>query len=446
MSMRGKPDIRHAAPDGQAGYVLLAVTVLVFAMIVGGMALFATASYESKHALRDYDSAEAFYLADSAIERARAMLLEDRAWRDGWNDVALDRGTYDLAIADTTLGGISGSYVRLTGTGTVNRTSRRVTAVAEVPPAGLNLGLLGMDDAVSLFNPFCVNGRAHINEWCFFGFRNRNFQCGTLTSGFDLTPPHLYVDADHFPGATYYEVRPTKIGAVHNARIFDADGIDITTSRGDSLTSVLTYSSLLGSYIYTFSGNTAVDRYFDETTGVFRRAAGDSSVVVNFGGAPLNTPPGPNAVHQLYIGNTSRIIRATIINTRFTGITVEQRLQYGNWRAGLTILDGVTFAPRNGMTLICGMFHSFGTSNYGNARYPGLVYITGFLNSFWGDLNARGSIIMMGDFVSLADVTITYDPLMLDRMPDYMEEEWPDRVSGSSRIITWREVSAPTGG
>ena len=121
-------------------------------------------------------------------------------------------------------------------------------------------------------------------------------------------------------------------------------------------------------------------------------------------------------------------------------------LRFVEWFLGGNMLDGVTFAPRNGMTLICGMFHSFGTSNYGNARYPGLVYITGFLNSFWGDLNARGSIIMMGDFVSLADVTITYDPLMLDRMPDYMEEEWPDRVSGSSRIITWREVSAPTGG
>ncbi len=446
MSRRRDTDTMGRTRAGQAGYVLLAVTVFVFALIVGGMALFATASYESKHALRDYDSAEAFYLADAAIERARAMLLEDRAWRDGWNDVAFDRGTYDLAIVDTTLVNQPGAFVSLTGTGTVNQTSRRVTAVAEVPPAGLNLGLLGMDDAVSLFNPFCVNGRAHINGWCFFGFRNRNFRCGTLTQGFDLTPPHLYTDAAHFPGSTYYEVRPTRTGAVHNARIFDASGVDITTARGDSLTTVLAYSPLLGTYIYTFSGDAAIDRYFAEDTGVFRRAAGDSSVVVNFGGAPLVTPPGPNAVNQLFIGNTSRVVRATIINTRFTGITVEQRLQYGNWRAGLTILDGVRFAPRNGMTLICGMFHSFGTANYGNAQYPGLVYITGYLNSFWGNLNARGSIIMMGDFVSLANVTITYDPLMLDRMPAYMEEEWPDRVSGSSRIVTWREVGAPTGG
>ncbi|MBA4377202.1 MAG: hypothetical protein C0395_00820 [Gemmatimonas sp.] len=63
-----------------------------------------------------------------------------------------------------------------------------------------------------------------------------------------------------------------------------------------------------------------------------------------------------------------------------------------------------------------------------------------------GHLNAGDGLSVMGGGAGLADVAITDGPLRPDRRSDYLEVEWPDRVSGGSRIVTRREASAPSGG
>ena len=86
----------------KAGYTLLAVMIFVLVLTIAGSMFFAMASYETKGAMYRERSSEAFYLADGAVERARAKLLDDRSWRAGWSDVQAGRGHYDLTIRDST--------------------------------------------------------------------------------------------------------------------------------------------------------------------------------------------------------------------------------------------------------------------------------------------------------------------------------------------------------
>ena len=69
--------IRRRSPPGEEGYSVFTVTVFAFIIIIAGFAIYAVASYETKGALYRQNSSEAFYLADGAIERARAKFLEN---------------------------------------------------------------------------------------------------------------------------------------------------------------------------------------------------------------------------------------------------------------------------------------------------------------------------------------------------------------------------------
>lgn len=433
---------RHPAA-GQGGFVLMAVTVMVFVLIIAGLAVFSTASYETRSSMRDQASAQAFYLADAAIERARARLLEDRTWRDGWSAVPLAGGTYDLSIADTTVNGSSDPHVRLTGTGTFADSRRRITVVGLLPPAALEIGLLATG-TVTANAAMCIDGRVHVNGDADFGYHDQHLQCGTLTEGFAIRPPQIYTDPDHLTGSTYYDVRGARIGGVHQARIFDRDGTDITTSLGDSLLTITSYNAGTGRYQFDFGDAATLDHYFDQATGVFSRTAGDASVIVDFGGSPLSDPPGTSGVANVIVrGNGSVDLGSTIINTRFTGATDEQRIDPAFWSGGTTTVERLTVEPRNGIALICDELVCDNAVNMGTAGYPGLLYITGGNSVINSSFDLYGSLICMGSLTTNARADIVYDSSFLQLLPDYVESEWLAMVSGTLRTVHWSDATLP---
>jgi len=148
----------------ESGYVLLVVTVFAFVILIGSAAVVSTTSSEVKLSRHQHSSEEAFFLADSAIERARARLMQDRGWRDGWTDVSFGNGTYSLAIADTTITGLTNDVVRMSASGRVDQAQRRIEMIAEIPPSGLGLAMLVGGNAFCL-GRVCVNGQAHVNGW-----------------------------------------------------------------------------------------------------------------------------------------------------------------------------------------------------------------------------------------------------------------------------------------
>lgn len=429
--------------DDQGGYVLLAVTVFVFVLIIAGLAMFSTASYETRLAIHDQESTQAFYLADAALERARAKLLEDRTWRDGWTGVALADGTYDLAIADTVIGASSDPYVRLTATGTFKNARRRIMAVGELPPAALEVALLSAGDLIANAN-VCIDGRVHVGGDADFGNHDQHLNCGTLTEGFDVLPPHMYTDPEYLTGSTYYEVRGTEVGGHYQAQILDRDGVDITATVGDNLEDVTSYDAATGRYYFNFGSATTMEDYFDQADGIFSRAAGDVSVIVNFGEGPLSTPPGPNGIADVRLrGNGSTDLNTTVINTRFTGITEEQRIDPAYWTGGRTTVERMTIEPYNGLSMVCDELVCVNAVNIGTADQPGLLYITGGANIINSSFDFFGSMICMGSLTLNAQAEFTYDPSFLDLLPSYIETEWLSLVSGTLRTIHWREVPPP---
>ncbi len=432
-----------------AGYALLTVTVFILVVTIAGMAFFAMASYETRGALYRQRSSEAFYLADGAIERARAKFLEDRAWRDGWVDAAAGNGTYDLTVRDTTYLGLT-DVVRLVATGKVQGAQRRVEVLARVPPSSFSLSML-VGGNVSVGGNLCLSGAAHVSGAADFGPDDVHLKCGgTYTQGFDIGPPAIYTDPAHFSGATYYYVRGTYIGKVkkkdvYGACIFDALGNDITALLGDDLRDVTAYSPSTGSYTFTFDGAADLTHYFDSASGIFRRALGAAAAVVNFGEIPLY-PAGGDGVSYVVLDKGSGLqIATTIVNTRFTGVTEEQRLDTSFWQGGRVTVKQVTFAPDYGLALVTHDFQKQGGSqvDMGTASRPALVYVTHDATSINSNFNLTGSIICLGSWSSTGGPTLVFEDAFVSSLPSYLVQSWQAGVAGTMEVLRWREIASP---
>jgi len=434
---------------GQEGYVLLAVTVLTFAMIIGSLAIFTTSSSETRLSHRRSDATKAFYLADGALERARARLADDRNWRAGWSGISLGDGTYSLAITDTAVSGHNNT-VKLTGAGTVGHVTRRVEMVAELPPSGLGLALLSQSYGFFL-GRVCITGKNHHNSWAYYGLHDRFLRCGEYTKGYTISPPPIYTDAGHFPASTYYDVRAYRVhGNTCEARIFDADGNDITSALGDSLTGrVQRWGG--HRYFFTFNSAALVRRYFDQETGIFRRAAGDQSVVVDFGGPALERLPqggwredSRSASYLVLTGSPSEPVHTTLINTRFIGYGEADRLRSSRWRGGYFQLYHTRLEPYNGIAYIAHTTLIWRQSVIGSAQWPALGYSTsGSLTML--QIDSHGSLITLGRHISLfGPINLNYTEDLLRHLPAYLVNSWPDHVSGTLRVLSWRELPTTT--
>jgi hypothetical protein len=423
------------------GYVLLAVVIFVFVITLAGATFFRIGSSETTQALYRQRSCEAFCLADGAIERSRAKLLEDRAWRDGWTHAAAGHGTYDLSIADTTYGGMN-DVVRLTATGDVRNARRRIEALAEVPPTATDLPLLIGGNA-DIKGNLCLGGEAHVNG---DGYDPHLTCGGTYTDQFVITPPPIYTDPAHFPNATYYFVRGNKVGSNTYARIYNATGQNISVALGDSLTGgLVSYNAGSKTFTYNFDTAARISAYFDETTGVFHRIAGTSGVVVNFGEPPILTPPGNNGLAEVVLDGSSGAssLRTTIINTRFTGATEAERLDPLKWMGGLMTVKQLTWEPAYGVAMIAYDFQKQGGSlvHIGSEAWPALLYITRNVPALNSNFELIGSLICLGDFHSSGGPNITFNGGFVPNLPDYLSEDWTAGVSGTLKVLTWREVA-----
>jgi hypothetical protein len=422
------------------GYAMIAVVVFALVVILMGVTFFALAAGETRGALYRQDSSEAFYLADGAVERARARFLADRTWRDGWTGITAGNGVYDLAVRDTALAGFT-SPVVIRATGRVHQAARGIDILADLPLSAFGFSLFIRGDA-DVGGNLCIDGSVHVAGEADLGPHDVHLACGTYTEGFDLIPPPVYTEGARYPDATYYDVRGVDIGGVEQARIFDRNGVDITTALGDSLADgLVSFDAGANSWTYTFDSAARIARYFDDATGVFRRLAGDAAVVVNFGGPPIGNPAG---ISNLIIdGDPASTIHATIINTRFTGVTADQRTETRFWTGGLTTVRQVVWEPYHGLAALTHDFQKQGGSlvQLGTTVNPALIYITGDVPTVNSNFVLDGSLVALGDWTSTGGPSITYDEGFLDLLPDYFDE-WSPGTSGTLRIISWRETAA----
>jgi hypothetical protein len=422
--------------EAMRGFALLTVTVFALVLTIAGMIVFSLSSSETKGALYRQRSSEAFYAADGAIERARAKFLEDRAWRTGWTGAPAGTGgaTYDLTVVDTTYQGHD-NCVMLTADGHRMNAARRIRVFAQVPPTGFEIPLLVGGNFDTNGN-ICLDGTVHVDG----DPGHKGLKCGgVVTHGYDITPPPMYTVPDSFPGKTYYSVRGTKIGTIYQAKIYDRHGVDITASKGDNLAAVTSYSG--GNYSFSFSG-ASVAHYFDDATGIFNRTAGDGAVVVNFGEAPV-WPVGGNGFANLSFDQaTGTSIHTTIIDTRFTGTTTAQRLDPNFWLGGTVTAKKTTMEPYGGIALLIHDLDVDTQISIGSDAWPALVYATGDLTSAHGGCTFIGSIIVLGNWSNNGNMTIQYDPGFIEHLPGYLQNDWPSGVSGTLKVLDWKELAA----
>ena len=433
--MRGLTDER--------GYALMTVTIFAFVIILAGIAFFGMSSGETRNALYRQNSSEAFYLADGAIERARAKFLEDRSWVEGWTDVEEGRGTYSLLVertpwpTDPTLPDV----VRLESTGIVRQATRKVEVYAQVPQSAWDHVLLIYENAYVEGN-LCLDGSAHVNGTAVP--LNLHPNCGDdVSTGFRIDPPEIHTEPGFYPNTTYYYAVVEEIGGAPGVRVYDRHFQPVLNQPNwASWIGTPPNGYPVGRQI-NFVSDARLREAFDEATGVFSLAAGDQAVVVNFG---LESSYG--LVYLNIDGGTNVPIRSTIINTRFTGW---DRLNSDHWTGGWTYIKQVTFEPRQGIGLIIHNFQKTGGSLVllGTDDWPCLVYITGDVASM--DLGAginsnfvlTGSLITLGSWVSTGGPDANYDPGFLLNLPEYLVSGF-NPGSGTLKILQWREIAAGT--
>ncbi len=428
------------------GFALPTVTLFILVIGISGAAFFTIASRETTQARYRQSSSEAFMLADGALERVRAKLLEDRAWREGWSDIALANGSYALSIHDTTFDGHD-EAIQILVSGMVENAQRNVEVMALVPPAAFWFGLFVYGDARALGN-LCLDGTVFVGGDADFGNGDVRLACGgVLEEGFDLTPPLVFTEGNWYPDATYYDVRATEIGGTYQARILDRLGFDITSALGDSLENIISYNNGAEIFTYDFDNPSLLDFYFNDATGIFSRDSGDIAVVVNFGSIPLINPPGDAGVSDLvFDGDGGSIVHATVINSRFIGVNDEDRVDESYWRGGTMMVKQIVFEPYHGLAAIAGDFQdqAVGGANaqMGTEDYPALVYVTRDVVSVGANFRCVGEIICLGDWRNVGGPDIIFNDGFLAHLPDYFTGAWQQGVSGATQILRWREVAS----
>jgi len=428
------------------GFALIGTIIFVLVIVIAGMAFFAVASYETKGALYREESSEAFYLADGAIERLRAKFLDDFTWRAGWDSVLAGRGSYDLTVEDTTWAGYT-HPVHAVSTGEVGKARRMIDVIADVPPTTYGLNLLVMNNACVGGNLEIVGGEVHVNGEAAGSACNGNphFEPDTTYSeGYTITPPPIYTDAGHFPGATYYRVKGVP---GPDAEVYDRNGNLLPFG---TMANVVSYHNGSKTYTFDFDTATKINEYFQGASARFAKAVGDIAVVVNFG-----EPVDPPALYQrvVFDGNGSSVINATIINSRFFGPTDPDRIDWHYWdgwddsesnpRKEIEVRQ-IIFEPDYGIAMIAENLNRTGSSHcsIGTAAHPALVYLTRDVTVVNSNFDLTGSLICLRNFHSTGGPIFTYNEGFIQNLPPYLQNGWPVGTSGTLKILRWREIAS----
>lgn len=439
--MDGPGHNRHV---GEAGIVLPATVIFIFILMIATLGFSSMVTYETKGALYRQSSVEAFHLADGAIERARARMLNDEGWRGALLGVSEGNGTYDLAVRDTTIP-VTGTVTKFVGTGHVGLSDRRIELLGAVEPTALRTALFvggeaGVSGNVQLDGPALIVGDAYGASLAqppgFIG-------AGVWRESFAAAPPIIYATADSFPGATYYSVRGSQT-IPPQARIYNDAGVDVTPP-GVDFADVLTCAG--NTFSFRFDSAAKIASYFDPATGVFSVVAPDSCVVVNFGEAPTINPPGISGVTSLYFDGdgASTQIEATLINTRFVGTTEIQRLDPLSWLGSTVEYRECRVEPRNGFGLLGYQLDCpFGASvELGTVARPALIYVTDDVVRFASSLRLTGCLVALGDLYSTGGPRLDDHTGLSARLPDGVRRGNRSGVSGTVHVLRWRETAAP---
>lgn len=438
----------------RGGFALFTVVIMILVVAISAFGFFDMASRETGQALYRQESAEAFALADGAIERARAEFLVDRRWTAGF-DTTAGRGSYTLSVsrqAYTDEDGVTHPYaVRLDAEGVVERARRRIEVWSTLPPTAGGMMFLIVGSMNIRGNMNVYDGEGHVNGSTDFGPNDVYLRTGSYTSGFELEPPVAHTEPQYYPGATYYRVRVNyPFPSILHARIERYDPVngvftDLTSALGDSLTGILSMSGT--NFTYDFSSPALLTHYFDQVTGIFRRTGADSTVVVNFG-EPALPPLATSAVSSVNLtGMGSYSMRSTIINTRCWNPSAP--LSPTSWTGGRTTVKLMDCEPINGLGLLVHDFMTNGLANcyLGTDLWPSLTYVTGNVVDLSANGEVWGSIIVLGSWGDLNNPTtggpdLHFDPGYAVRLPGYLGEGWDVGGSGTMDELSWREIAA----
>jgi hypothetical protein len=434
--------LRLVRPElgNQKGAALLTVMIFAFIFVIGTLAFFAVAGYEAAQTEIRQDSTRAFFLAEGAIERAKARLLDDGRWRAGFDSTAQDGGGYRLDVRDSLYQGENATWFY--SEGFYGRTKRDVEVWAQIHPPSLDLAIHASRN-IDLRGNVCLQGYAHANGTVSGG---NHFQCGgtnitTYDSGYNVDPPVMYTEPDSFPGMTYYYVTVKDgLGGADTLRILDRD------------------RAVIGTYVFPVRPHPDFDWSYNpgqrllsidfnpnvclaQTGAVpFPRAGGDSSVVINFG-EPADTTHARTDLEFQQPGGSSFEIESTIVNTRYTGgPSPQDRLISSFWTGGeIRTQTKTIFAPRGCVAVVGQTIRGNASVLMGTPTRPGLTYMmenTDFSNGQW---TINGSLISLGDITLGGGTNLNYDRDFIACLPPFLRDNWPIGTSGEMQILVWRE-------
>jgi hypothetical protein len=433
-------DDRHER-NREGGYALFAVTMFVFVVIIGSVAVFSTTSSETILAHHDLEKVQALFLADGAVERARARLSSEIDWRDGWTNESLGDGTYSLTISDTTINSLAG--VKMLADGTVGTVRRRLEVVAQTPPADGQYATYAGEDLYVSRHLFVepgihVRGTSNIDS--------DDLRNGDLTTGPNPSPPRMHTEPSHWPDTTFYRVVPMLSGSTPYAVVLDRDGNDITSTMSRNIASVMTYDSSTQTFSYDFTGNSDVSDWFDVDSGVFVKSPGDGSVVVDFGQA-AGTAPFLNARSDIYMaGSASVDLDATIINTRFIGSSDAQRTDSSYWTGGDVHMSHIDLTPDNGVSIVAHNYSVDGPRVFmGRNDEPALIFTTADFLSLSNTDHLNGALVALGNVRLGRTHHYTFDPDLFSMLPGFMVSTWPGNGGVMLNIVSWREIPLADG-
>jgi hypothetical protein len=458
----------------ERGMALVGVVFLGMLFTIMGLAVFALSGYEYGQATQRDDSGSAFWLAEAAIEHAKAEIFNDITWDAGFDSVSLsgsDEGYYSLTLTDTVLNGDPAT--RLFARGFIRRpgaqpAERDVEVFADISPAALQYALFSMN-CIDAGGDVDVCGLVHGNQCVMDGGSafDQPDSCvfeSELSDSFEVIPPGIRTEPEFYPDHTYYYVVGKKAGlGTDSVWVFVPDstlnGTDYIRTNNNGIKVRKVASILCGnsnndlcSYANQGGGNVAIDysfntnlinEYLDQTDGVFARAAGDQWVVVNFGeylfGAPARVA---NLEMDDAPGYPAPVV-STIFNTRFEGpnTEIETLVDTENWVGGETRFQTIAFEPTNGFAIAVHTANLPGNANIrmGTPQFPCLFYVTGDIDPFNANGELFGSTIVLGDVNQLnGNPDFNYDPNFIDALPDYLQQQYGS--SGFTDVLFWREI------
>ena len=438
--LTSKPKLGHTRRD-EGGYALFAVTMFVFVVIIGSVAIFSTTSSETMLTHHDLEKSQAFYLADAAIERARARLSHDADWRDGWNNITLGDGTYSLTISDTTVMSYQG--VKIVATGTVNAVTRRLEVIGQIPSTVQEFVAYSGENLEANGNIHADPGIHVVGSAWFAG--GGGLAGGELTTGPYPLAPVMHTEPGDWPGATHYRVVPSLSGSTPTATVLDRNGNDITSSLTMNPADVMSYDSGTQTFSYDFTGNGDLDDWLDYSSGVFARQNGDASVVVDFG-LPSPSPPGYQARSDVHIagsGGNGRM-RTTVVNTRFIGSGDAQRRDTQYWMGGEITYSHIKLIPDNGVATVSHNITVADESVFlGTSQTSALVFATGDFEAMQNTSHMYGALVALGDIHLAGSHHFRFDSEFLANIPNFLIETWPGFGGVMLNIVSWRDISSP---